>query len=65
MYGGFDHASPNIPTDEITKIDLPQLFKNAPVLHKKALDEASMKTDSPISTEPTPPTSKPGTPDLV
>ena len=65
LYGGFNHASPNIPTDEITKIDLPALLKGAPVLHKKALKEASQKSDSPISTEDTPTPSQPSTPEPI
>jgi len=38
VYGGFDCASPNVPTDEITKIHLPSLFKGNEVLLKKAMN---------------------------
>ncbi len=65
LYGGFDHASPNIPTDEITKIDLPKLLKSVPILHKKAIKEASTKETSPMSTEATPPPSQPSTPEPI
>jgi len=37
IYGGFDHASPNVPTDEITKIHLPTIFKGHKGLLTKSL----------------------------
>ena len=35
IYGGFDCASPNVPTDEITKIHLPTIFKDNEIILKK------------------------------
>jgi hypothetical protein len=32
MHGGFENETPNIPTNTIMKIDVVNLFKNAPLL---------------------------------
>jgi hypothetical protein len=32
IYGGFDLATPNIPTDSIFKVNLANLFQNYPAL---------------------------------
>ena len=34
VHGGFEHDSPNVPTNQITKVDIAEIFKNTPVLYK-------------------------------
>lgn len=40
MHGGFENETPNIPTNSIMKIDLVNLFKQAPALMQK-LEQAT------------------------
>jgi len=34
VHGGFEHDSPNVPTNNISCIDISKLFKNNPSLYK-------------------------------
>lgn len=41
VHGGFEHDSPNVPTNVITKIDIAKMFSNQPAL-LKSLDPKLM-----------------------
>ena len=34
VHGGFEHDSPNVPTNEITKVDISKIFASVPTLSK-------------------------------
>lgn len=53
IYGGFDLATPNIPTDSIFKVNLAHLFQNYPALGYKLEYKDSTISNSPSNLDNT------------